>query len=140
VEAVHEPITDRLGLEILDEDECWRLIGSAPIGRVVFVDATGPAALPVTHTVSDRTIVFRSERGSKLSMVERGRPLAFEVDEWDGSTGTGWSVLLRGSSELVAADDVARVERRTAHPWVEVGDTGAWARIRPFEVTGRRLG
>jgi nitroimidazol reductase NimA-like FMN-containing flavoprotein (pyridoxamine 5'-phosphate oxidase superfamily) len=131
--------TDRLGLTILDPDECWQLMGSVDIGRVVFVDATGPAALPVTHTVSDRTIVFRSEPGSKLSLVERGRPLAFEVDEWDAATSTGWSVLLRGSSELVADADLARVERRAGRPWVDVAGTGRWARIRPFEVTGRRL-
>lgn len=132
--------TDRLGLEVLTHDECWRLIASVPIGRVAFVDAGGPTALPVTHGVDGHTIVFRTSVGTKLGVAERARPLAFEVDQWDESAQTGWSVLVRGTSETVYdEDEIALIERRADQPWLTAAAEGTWVRIRPYEVSGRRM-
>lgn len=133
--------TDRLGLEVLGYDECWQLVASVPVGRVAFVDAGGPSILPVTHGVVGHTIVFRSAAGTKLGVAERQRPLAFEVDQWDADGRTGWSVLVKGTSELILDDDdIAVVERRAAQPWIDAASDGTWVRIRPHEVTGRRVG
>jgi nitroimidazol reductase NimA-like FMN-containing flavoprotein (pyridoxamine 5'-phosphate oxidase superfamily) len=133
--------TDRLGLEVLTHDECWQLIASVPIGRVAFVDSGGPTALPVTHGVDGHTVVFRTATGTKLGVAERARPIAFEVDQWDATNQGGWSVLVRGTSEAVYDDDeIELIERRAPQPWVAAATGGTWVRIRPYEVTGRRLG
>lgn len=68
-----------------------------------------------------------------------GQTVAFEVDEIDPDSRTGWTVLVTGKAEavtdvheLVASVDVAR------RPWVSVpGDQVV--RLRPGQLSGRRL-
>lgn len=140
MEDTPTPATDRLGLEVLTHDECWRLIASVPVGRVAFVDSSGPTVLPVTHGVDGHTVVFRSSAGTKLGVAERARPVAFEVDQWDATAQSGWSVLVRGTSETVYDDDeIAVINRRAPQSWVVAATTGTWVRISPYEVSGRRL-
>jgi uncharacterized protein len=131
---------DRLGLEVLSSEECWKLIASAAIGRVAFVDVGGPIVLPVTHSVHGHTVVFRSTSGTKLGAAERQRPLAFEVDGWDTSTRTGWSVLVRGTGHTVLDDDrIAELEVHTTEPWLGAAAEGTWVQVLPYEVSGRRI-
>ncbi len=132
--------TDRLGLEVLTTDECWELVDAAAIGRVAFVDAGEPMVLPITHSVDGHTVVFRSGRGTKLDAIESGRPLAFEVDAWDVTDRTGWSVLIHGTGAAILDDEeIARLDERAAEPWLYEARVGTWLRLTPNEVTGRRL-
>jgi uncharacterized protein len=131
---------DRLGLEVLTTDECWELITATPVGRVAFVDAGEPLILPVTHTVRDHQVVFRSAPGTKLAAAEMNVAVAFEVDGWDESSRRGWSVLVRGMGETVYdADDLDRFEAIGNEPWMDAAKGGTWVRILASEVTGRRL-
>lgn len=54
-----------------------------------------------THVVDGQDVVFRADRGSKLSAADRKDHVAFEADDWDLRTRTGWSVLLKGRAEVV---------------------------------------
>lgn len=133
-------ITDRGGLEILPSDECMRLLAAEPVGRVAFVSEGEPMVLPVNHRVDGWTIVFRTDLGSKLRTALLRRPVAYEVDDYDTRTRTGWSVLVRGVADTVDDDDaIERLEHLGLTPWASGQDRPYWVRIRPEEVSGRRI-
>jgi len=131
----------RRALESIDQEECLALLAQQRVGRLVFVDADGPAALPVIYAMADGEIVFRSEGGSKITAIQDG-PVAFEVDEVDHETHAGWSVLVRGESrevELEALPSLVRLfENGAPLPWKK-GIHRIWVAITPQIVTGRRL-
>lgn len=137
--AVHLP-TDRQGLEIIDYFTCMLLVGHAPVGRVAFMHAGEPLVLPVNHLREGRTVAFRTASGATLDAAIDRRTAAFEVDEYDDVHRTGWSVVMRGRMDLVEdAEEVARLEARELHPWADAVDRPHWVRIRPTEVSGRRI-
>ena len=127
------------GLELLDDDECWRLLRSALVGRVGVSVGALPAIFPVNYEVVDDTIVFCTSPGTKLAAAAREAVVAFEVDEYDAATATGWSVHAVGKArEVVDPDALAEVSRAGRGPWVQ------WVRshlvqIRPVFLTGRRI-
>jgi nitroimidazol reductase NimA-like FMN-containing flavoprotein (pyridoxamine 5'-phosphate oxidase superfamily) len=132
--------TDREGLEVLRFQECLELLDTQPVGRIAFVHAGLPVVLPVNHRRDDRTVVFRTAPGSMLDAAMMRHVVAFEVDHYDADARTGWSVVLRGSSDVVTDDDeVARLDRLGLHPWADRADRRDWVRIRPTEVSGRRI-
>ena len=61
----------------------------------------GRALLPVTYLVHDHGIVFRTEMQGTLAGLARPQPAAFEVDDIDHDTQTGWSVQVRGLSKAI---------------------------------------
>jgi uncharacterized protein len=133
--------TDHGGLEVLTFEESMELLGSVPVGRVAFIDGGEPLILPVNHVLDGRSVAFRSSYGTKQDAAWRGLPAAFEADEWDTSSRTGWSVLVRGTAELVLEDDeVERLDAVGSRAWVHDPETATrWIRLRADEVSGRRI-
>ncbi len=132
--------TDRHGLEILTSDECDRLLARGVIGRIAFVAAGEPVILPVNYRYHRGMIVLRTGRGEKLDAAGLAAPCAFEVDDWDEATRQGWSVVVRGTMEEVyRPDEVAELEALGLRPWASPEVRHIWIRIRPDEITGRRL-
>ena len=82
----------------IDPDECRRLLGDASVGRVSWVSSNGLEVLPVNYVVIGSQVVFRVGAGSVLAQLTTPTEVAFEVDDLDQSTATGWSVLVRGVS------------------------------------------
>jgi nitroimidazol reductase NimA-like FMN-containing flavoprotein (pyridoxamine 5'-phosphate oxidase superfamily) len=125
----------------LSKAECFELLRQKQIGRFVFQDAEGPAAVPVNYGIAGDEIVFRVEQRSHLRDVAAG-PVAFQVDHTEPDSGAGWSVLVRGSGHEVAPDRVPALLRLMdgafPHPWVE-GVHNVWVSISFQTVTGRRL-
>jgi nitroimidazol reductase NimA-like FMN-containing flavoprotein (pyridoxamine 5'-phosphate oxidase superfamily) len=125
----------------LSTTESFELLRLKRVGRFVFQDADGPAAVPVNYGVAGDEIVFRVEQRSHLREVLRG-PVAFEVDDTEPESGVGWSVLVRGSGHEVAMDRVPALLRLMheafPHPWAE-GVHNVWVAIAARKVTGRRL-
>ena len=78
---------DHAGLEILPYDECLRLLGTVPVGRVSFLADGEIVVLPVTHVMDGQAPVFRTARGSKLSAAEGQEVVAFEADAYDAIAG-----------------------------------------------------
>lgn len=131
------PVTDHQGLEIIGYDECWRLIGSVPVGRVAFAEGGEVTVLPVNHAVAGRRVVFRTHRGSLLHEALVSSAVAFEADGFDAATRTGWSVLVRGVADLVPeGDEVLLLNLR---PWADSVDKDDWVMLVADEVTGRRI-
>jgi uncharacterized protein len=123
----------------LTKDECFSLLASQRLGRVVLVDERGPLALPINFVLDQHTVLFRTDEGTKLDVAIRGGPVAFEIDGVDEATRTGWSVLLRGeATEVIDAAELARVRRLPLYPWAP-GAKGHHVRILPTSLTGRRI-
>jgi nitroimidazol reductase NimA-like FMN-containing flavoprotein (pyridoxamine 5'-phosphate oxidase superfamily) len=133
-------IDARTGLEIIDPDECRRLLASDDVGRLAIVDGGTPLVFPVNYVLDGDAVVFRTAPGTKLASGPRGS-VAFEVDEVDRARHTGWSVLVVGHLEEVTHFDAATLERVSAlpvEPW-SGGDKPHWMRLVPRRVTGRRI-
>ena len=128
-------------IENLSQAQCFELVRQEVIGRFVYQDAEGPAAVPVNYGVAGEQIVFRTEQASHLREKLQG-PVAFEVDHTDPETGAGWSVLIRGTGEELDIEDVPEILKQTGtafpKPWAE-GVHNVWLALNPGKVTGRRL-
>ena len=130
---------DKSGLEVLTEGECFALLETAPIGRVVYSDRALPVIVPVNFAIDGVDVVIRTGRRSRLATHAAGHVIAFEIDEIDVVSRSGWSVVLTGYLQLV--DDpaeVGRLERLGLRSWAPSAHD-RYLRLRPDLVTGRRI-
>lgn len=118
----------------LDEGECARLLASQRVGRIAFVGADGLSVHPVSYVWQAGRIFLRTGPGSTLAQLPDGMPVAFQVDEVDEPTSTGWSVLARGSLVARLPDTSAPM----AQPWVP-GDRSHSLAIEVSRLTGRAV-
>jgi uncharacterized protein len=131
-------VTSR-GLKILTSDECRELLRSHTFGRVAVRIGEAPAILPVNYALLDDDVIFRTDPGSKLSAALMRILVAFEVDDIDPATRTGWSVLVTGYvDEIRDRGTLERVDALDLEPWVTEGCDFV-VRIRTRTMTGRRL-
>jgi hypothetical protein len=133
----------------LTEGECWRLLESAPFGRVVFTHRAMPAIRPVNHIVDGRKIVIKTRLGAAIasralgdSPDDQGKPpgsvVCYEADELDPVRHTGWSVIVTGLARLVT--DPADITRYAAavEPWI-AGEMNQIVAIESRFISGLRL-
>jgi nitroimidazol reductase NimA-like FMN-containing flavoprotein (pyridoxamine 5'-phosphate oxidase superfamily) len=132
-------------LEELSEAESLRLIEQAEIGRIGYTGRFGPVVLPVNFKLVDGKVIVRTQEYGALSedlrtgIAGADYKVAFEIDEFDAATRTGWSVLVQGAVHHVA-DEAERAGLLAAgvEPWAG-GDRAQFLRIVPSLVTGRRI-
>ena len=137
-EPVAVDIISRMG--VLDEAACVEMIESTPVGRVGFLSDGAPLVLPVNHAWWEGSIVFRALEGKKLAAAVENQQVCFEVDHWDASTRSGWSVVLRGSArEVTDWAEKAHLEEIGLVPWAREQWRSHWIRIDPVEISGRVL-
>ncbi len=122
---------------VIPEDECWRLLASETLGRLVTSVAGQPEIFPVNFVIQHKTVLFRTAEGTKLlSTVLNGR-VAFEVD--DHNVEEGWSVVVKGQANVLkTSDEIAEAERAQLLPWIATVKRH-FVRITPYEITGRRF-
>jgi len=132
-----ETATDRGGLHVLDLATCLARIADRPLGRVAMLDRGGVVILPVNHVVDGMTIGFRTATGTKLFHAIHGSEVGFEVDDFDATSRTGWSVLVQGTAALASDAETVRLHHLSSPPWT----LGAhrWVVIHPQEISGREL-
>jgi uncharacterized protein len=118
--------------------ECQDLMGSTSVGRVAFVDEDGPIVLPVNYVLDGDTVLFRTSPHNTVARHVDSSLVAFEVDEFDDFTQSGWSVLVRGMASFVGPEDLSRDERLRPFPWAD-GVRTLLIRITPVAVSGRRI-
>ena len=131
---------DHRGLRVLTLEECLQHVRDSAVGRVAFLHEGDPVILPVTHALDGLDVVFRSTWGSKLEHARHADSVAFEVDQVDLTTRSGWSVLVRGVA--VVEYDPAVLERLDAlslASWAPPDDSSFWIRVRAEAVTGRAI-
>lgn len=91
--------------ELLEPEDCLRMLGSARLARVLISVRCLPAALPVFVQVSGRRVLVASAEEAVIEAARRGDVLAVQLDgtDTDGST---WSVQVTGISTLGDPDSV----------------------------------
>lgn len=94
-------VSRQSGIEIIDSDECRRLLAQDEIGRLAVIIGATPMILPVNYALDGDAVVFRTMPGSRLD-VGQGHA-AFDVDSFDRVCRSGWSVLVTGHLEESSA-------------------------------------
>jgi nitroimidazol reductase NimA-like FMN-containing flavoprotein (pyridoxamine 5'-phosphate oxidase superfamily) len=126
-------------IEELSSQECWRLLGTVPVGRLVYVDSGVPVAHPVNFVKAGSDVIIRTGPGGNLRAAERGDMVAFQADEIDTTTRAGWSVLLTGRASVIQnVDDLVAVLEPHTRPWAR-GRGEHVLRVNGERITGRRL-
>jgi hypothetical protein len=79
-----------------------------------------------------------------MARARRATPLrkvAFEIDQLDEATGTGWSVLVQGSAHEITTAIDRRSEELRRLPLISFapGPKRHWIKIVADTITGRRL-
>jgi nitroimidazol reductase NimA-like FMN-containing flavoprotein (pyridoxamine 5'-phosphate oxidase superfamily) len=122
----------------LDRAVAVALLEATEVGRLVFTVRALPEVFPVNFRVFEGSVVVRVSGASRAGVGALDTVVAFEVDEIDAASRTGWSVTVVGhTSEIL---DRAERERVLALlvPWAG-GVRDRLIRIPLDRVTGRRL-
>jgi nitroimidazol reductase NimA-like FMN-containing flavoprotein (pyridoxamine 5'-phosphate oxidase superfamily) len=123
----------------IDEEECWRLMQLARLGRVGLTDGALPTILPVHFTTHDGEVFFASLPDVKVHSADRGDILVFEVDHYDPLTGRGWAVNAVGRARNVRQQgEIRRLDGLDFTPWSRRKGI-SYIAIRPDLLRGRRL-
>lgn len=132
-------IDGRTWLEHMSDDDCWTALALDRVGRLGVLVDSAPEIYPVNFVVHERSIVFRTDPGSKLRGLDRSPSVCFEVDRFDLRDRAGYSVLIKGTaSEVTDPEELREVAALPLRFW-PLGEKGHWIRIHPNEVTGRRV-
>lgn len=118
----------------LSQDECRQLLRSQSVGRISWVSADGPVILPVSYAMQGDEVLFRTAEGSLLSELATSQAVAFEIDDLDGETLTGWSVLIQGETAVASDPD----RPGGPQPWAP-GDRPLFIRVVPTSYSGRAI-
>ncbi|MEU8869069.1 pyridoxamine 5'-phosphate oxidase family protein [Streptomyces umbrinus] len=126
----------------LDAVEALRLLGSVSLGRIVFTRHALPTVRPVNHILLDGDIVVRTHGDVALTRYARqagdaGAVVAYEADDIDPDTRTGWSVVVTGYAWLVTDPRQLTRYRALLRPWVTQRMDHA-IRVHPGLITGLR--
>ena len=124
-------------ISILSESECWDLVSSRALGRLVTSVDGQPEIFPVNFVVQHRTVLFRTAEGTKLVSTAINNSVLFEVD--DHNVVEGWSVIIKGMARTLRTDEeIEEAEQGQLLPWTATVKQH-FVRIRPVSVTGRRF-
>ena len=124
-------------ISILSVTECWNLLGSVSLGRLVTSVDGQPEIFPVNFVVQHRSVLFRTAEGTKFVSSAINNQVLFEAD---GSTADeGWSVIVKGTAHSPRTDEELEEARRAwLFPWTATPKPH-FVRIRPMSITGRRF-
>jgi nitroimidazol reductase NimA-like FMN-containing flavoprotein (pyridoxamine 5'-phosphate oxidase superfamily) len=130
---------DRNGLEVLGRAECLSLLAHATLGRVGVTVGALPAVLPINYRLVGDRIVFRTSGGTKLDAATRNAVVAFEVDDVEPVSHTGWSVLVTGiAREVTDPAELEVLESANVPRWAP-SDGDRVVEISTEMISGRRL-
>ncbi len=118
----------------LEPDECWTLATEQPVGRLAWTGPHGPTVIPVNFAVTGAEVLVHTTAYSEMARECDDSPVAFEVDDVDASTRSGWSVLMRGRGHL----EYGRPGDAEPDVWAP-GPRNLQLRIEVAEITGRRI-
>ncbi len=119
----------------LDRATATGLLASVPVGRLVWDGSAGLTAIPVNHVWQDDRVLIRTTAYSAIARECDDQLVAYEADDLDAGSRTGWSVLVRGRASIQWHADAAEAD--TA-PWPG-GPRPLVLAIEVVSVEGRRL-
>lgn len=127
------------GVRRMSDDECWDFVALHQLGRVAIVQMGHPMIFPVNYALDERSVVFRSSRGAKLTAGGIGQRAAFEVDEASPRFETGASVVIHGTIlEVTDRAERTRLEHLDIRPWAS-GERDHFLRVEMSWISGREL-
>jgi len=123
----------------LDRAECLRLLAGVPVGRLIFTVNALPVVRPVNFALVDELIVLRTAAGTTVARKVHDMIVAFEVDELDAATASGWSVTVTGRAALVTdPGTLAQYQAVPLVPWAP-GVRDQYVTITTELVEGQRV-
>jgi nitroimidazol reductase NimA-like FMN-containing flavoprotein (pyridoxamine 5'-phosphate oxidase superfamily) len=123
----------------LNEQECRELLGTAVIGRIAFTEGALPAVQPVHFTLLGGYVYIPTRPGSKVAAAVANTVVAFEADDFDPRSRTGWSVTTVGPSRLLTDEsEIAALEALGLRPWASTTQK-CYIAVRTSIWHGRRL-
>jgi len=126
-------------VEMIDRDECLKLLGQHRVGRLGYIDDGWPTVVPVNYSIDGDKIFIRSLPGHKLETANQRHVACIEVDQVDEWARTGWSVVVHGPLEVITDPDVLKTAwANDPDPWVKA-PRWHWLKLAPLSITGRRL-
>lgn len=127
-------------LEEITEEECLEILDGHSLGRIAFVVEGQPRIFPVNYAMSGRIVVIRTAAGTKLFHSPEAK-VAFEIDEYDSSTGVGWSVMVQGIAHDAtdSFDDISWAAHGVSPRPLAPGAKPYLIAIESRVVTGRRF-
>lgn len=132
-------MSDSLGLEVLDREQCVALLAGGGVGRVVFTSRALPAIQPARFVVHRGAIVVRTASEDALFAGVLDSVVAFAVDQFAEDLDQGWFVTVLGRACEVR-DPIVIAELATLPLGRWTGQTDArYVRIPLESVTGRRI-
>ncbi|TDD61478.1 pyridoxamine 5'-phosphate oxidase family protein [Kribbella antibiotica] len=130
---------DHAGLEILDESDSLKLMQTVPIGRLVFTEGGLPTVRPVNFIVDGETVVFCTADGDKYRAAERGDIVAFEIDDIDAVSQTGWTVTVVGRLSRLTNSEISEVSPALPPHSLMPGWRPHFIRLTIESLRGRRV-
>jgi nitroimidazol reductase NimA-like FMN-containing flavoprotein (pyridoxamine 5'-phosphate oxidase superfamily) len=122
----------------MSRDECLTALHEATIGRIAVSQDALPLILPVNFAFDGTHIVFRTRQGGILDRACRNTIIAFEIDDFNPASGSGWSVSVLGVANVMHGGEWLRA--------VELGlssagaaDGSVFIKVTVGKVTGRAL-
>ena len=101
---------------MLSESECWKLLASRSLGRLVTSVDGQPEIFPVNYVVQGRTVLFRTAEGTKLVSSAINNHVLFEAD--DHNVAEGWSVVVKGIARTLRTDEqIDEADLAQLLPW-----------------------
>jgi len=124
----------------LSVPECLALLRAVAVSRIAVCAPDGPDIFPVNHVVDGGSLVLRTAAGTKhTAATTPGAVVAVEADGYDETSGTAWSVVVRGTvHEIAGLHDLVDAEHLMVSPW-HAGPKNRFLRIEPGSITGRRF-
>lgn len=123
---------------VLERDECMRLLATQTIGRLIYTRDALPAVQPVRYLLDDECIVFGTGRTSVVRSRD-GTVVAFEVDDLNADTGSGWVVTVVGAATTLTTAEAAGYCPHALRPLNAENGDGHFVAMTPGIVTGRRI-
>lgn len=127
--------------DVIGEEECWRLLDVAVVGRLGFTTDTGVTILPVNFVAFEQRIYVRTDPNGPMADLANGHDgIAFETDYHDDLFQSGWSILAQGRTSDVTTAEADRVMANSHRlgPWAP-GDRTLFVALTPETINGRRI-
>ncbi len=127
------------GTEALTDDECWALLDANSVGRLAIDIAGKPDIFPINFVVDGDCLMFKTGAGTKFAASALLHHVAFEIDGYEPTNRTAWSVVVKGRAhEVERMEEVFAADDLPLFPWAAHPKPN-FVRITPTEITGRRF-
>jgi nitroimidazol reductase NimA-like FMN-containing flavoprotein (pyridoxamine 5'-phosphate oxidase superfamily) len=131
-------------VDLLDDAECWELLASGGLGRLVYSSRYGPTALPVVYMIDDESLVLGTwdpalfDEDLRTGIAQAEYQVAVEADQIDVDAREGWIVVVRGAAHHLDTEaERAPFIDAGLEPWVE-GVPAHFIRVNPTGIWGNR--